>query len=79
MHVCRICKKPESHDRPVYSYAMRHWVHAECAMERWGAAAFDRFYLWQLLLFPWFVAKRLGLTEALERKIAELRSEEPRS
>lgn len=41
-NICRLCKKAgwETPREGMFQYAPRHWAHASCGIERWGAAAF---------------------------------------
>jgi hypothetical protein len=73
MATCRLCGEDELAERtngPLIHYGVRHYAHAKCALERWGAAFFQRLALWPLKRFPALFAHRAGLLEALAREIA---------
>lgn len=74
MHTCRVCSTTE-YDKSVskfklIQYAVRHWVHPDCALKKWGAAFFDRLTPWQCYnLFPVKVAREAGLMDELEARV----------
>lgn len=65
---CRLCKKGKPGPAPI-KYAVRHYAHADCALEKWGAEFFDRLTRWQLEQFPALVAARAGLLNELEKRL----------
>lgn len=79
MSTCRICTKAdwnETEKGPLVKYGVRHYVHAECALKRWGSTFFTRLTLWQLDQFPAIYAKQAGLYDDLEKRITVLRVNE---
>ena len=78
MSTCRVCGNSQfdkSHHRAFHKmikYSTRHYAHADCAMEKWGASFFDRLTPWQCdNQFPYFCAKKYGFKNELEAR-AEL-------
>ena len=67
MNTCRICKACEE---PLIKYGVRHYAHAACMLERWGADTWARLHTGQLLNFPYFTAQRAGLGQSLADAIA---------
>lgn len=73
MTTCRLCGEGASHERSrgkLIRYNVRHYAHADCALERWGEAFFPRLRDWPLKQFPVLNAERAGLLAALETEIA---------
>lgn len=75
MATCRLCGKSEyDKDASPYGlihYAVRHYAHADCALEKWGAAFFERLTDWQVEHFPYLAAAKVGLAAELERRIKQ--------
>ena len=67
MNTCRLCGNTE-YVRPLIKYGVRHYAHADCALQKWGAAFFDRLKDWQLGQFPALTANKYGLLPALVEK-----------
>ena len=67
MGTCRVCKQ----DGAEIKYGVRHYAHAECALEKWGGAFFKRLTPWQASMFPYFAAKRANVLTELEARIKE--------
>jgi hypothetical protein len=67
MPTCRLCD--DDGQRLMVKYSTRHYAHAECALNRWGASFFDRLTRHQLECFPYLLAVRLGLGPTLVREI----------
>ena len=65
MSTCRICK---SSDGPLIKYGVRHYAHAACGLNKFGATFFDRLSDWQLDKFPAIVAIRAGMFNTLVEK-----------
>jgi tRNA(Leu) C34 or U34 (ribose-2'-O)-methylase TrmL len=65
-NTCRLCT---NYGGDKFKYGPRHYAHAECAMNKWGAAFFQKLHLWQLNKFPALIAKKHGAFIALERAI----------
>lgn len=70
-HACRLCRVMDGKTKT--RYGKRHWAHPVCALQKWGAAFFDRLSLWQLEQFPAIVANRFGVLDVLIRKIEKLK------
>lgn len=68
MSACRVCKMSDSASR-LTKYAVRHYAHPKCALERWGAKFFDRLTPWQLSQFPALPAADAGLLDELKRRV----------
>lgn len=70
-NTCRLCKKAgyEPHKYPMIKYSTRHYVHADCALGRWGDSFFGRLTPWQLSQFPALAAFDAGLLENLRSHI----------
>ena len=66
MNTCRLC---HGYRGSLIKYGVRHYAHADCGLQRWGAAFFDRLHDWQLKQFPYFAAKKAGLAEELVRRV----------
>ena len=68
---CRVCKKAdyEAHQYPMVRYALRHNAHADCLLERDGAAAFGKLSPYQLTRFPAFAVMEAGLESALRNEM----------
>ena len=67
MTTCRICK---GYEGQMIHYAVRHYAHADCGLQKWGAAFFDRLSDWQVEQFPFFAAQRAGLDQNLIERIS---------
>lgn len=70
MHTCRLCGDFHEHGKAgaLVKYSVRHYAHAQCAMEKWGAAFFDRLTPFQARQFPVLFALRAGHIEALKAR-----------
>lgn len=71
MNTCRCCKESAEHGPrgPLVKYGVRHYAHAQCAMEKWGASFFDRLTPWQAgHVFPALYASRAGHLDALKAR-----------
>jgi hypothetical protein len=68
MSQCRVCKD-DSEERGMIHYAVRHYAHPVCALNKWGAAFFDRLTLWQCAQFPYLAAVNAGFEKELKAKI----------
>ena len=75
MSTCRFCK---SYEGPMIMYGARHYAHAACMLERWGADTWARLHTWQLLNFPYSTACRAGLGQSLVDAIAARQRERAR-
>jgi hypothetical protein len=75
MSTCRVCG---DHDGHLIKYSVRHYAHPQCAMNKWGAAFFERLTPWQCARqFPYLAAKRAGHGDALiARALLELEPSE---
>lgn len=62
---CRVCK--EGADNLV-KYGTRHYVHADCAMKKWGGEFFQRLTPWQASQFPYLSAVAVGAENALKQR-----------
>ncbi len=72
MNTCRVCKVAVYGPEPkLIKYSVRHYAHPECALNRWGAAFFDRLTDWQLTRFPAMAAAEAGLFDELVRRAKE--------
>lgn len=79
MATCRLCGKDDLTQRgrgDLIQYSVRHYVHAQCGLEKWGAGFFERLKLWPLQQFPAPFAHRAGLLEALKQAIATREAEQ---
>lgn len=65
MHTCRVCGICSTN---LVKYSTRHHVHADCAMQKWGSAFFDRLTPWQATHFPYRAAQRAGHLDVLIAK-----------
>lgn len=72
MSTCRVCGKSEyarpfghAGDDTMIKYSTRHYAHAGCGLDKWGAAFFDRLTRHQCDQFPYFTAKNRGLLQEL--------------
>jgi len=76
MSTCRICGKAEyDHDYNLVRYSIRHSVHTDCGLKKWGADFFDKLTPWQCEnQLPFLLVKKMGLEEAFHARIA---SKEP--
>lgn len=71
MSVCRICKKC---DEPLFKYSTRHYAHASCALQKWGAAFLDMIPKHQIGNLPYRAVEAAGLlNECMRRREAEKR------
>ena len=71
MATCRVCGKSEyeQHRFKLVKYSTRHYAHADCALEKWGAAFFDRLTPWQVAhQFPYMAAREAGLVDELVKR-----------
>ena len=69
---CRLCGESEYteyHKQTLIKYGVRHYVHAECALKKWGAEFFDRLTPHQAERFPYMAAKKFGVVKELEKRI----------
>jgi len=71
-NTCRLCGNGESSSQALFKYGVRHYVHAECGLKKWGASLFDRLPAHQLGELPYRIMKRAGLLPELERRLREL-------
>lgn len=61
-NTCRVCGESAA---GLVKYSVRHYVHADCAMKKWGAAFFARLSPWQASRFPYLSAVAVGAEKAL--------------
>jgi len=66
---CRVCGVDGTR---LFKYSTRHYVHADCAMTKWGADFFARLTPHQASRFPVLVAARAGHMAALEARASEV-------
>lgn len=64
---CRLCGVMEDAGKMV-KYGVRHYAHPKCAMQKWGAAFFDRLHDWQVMSFPALTAHKFGALDDLKRR-----------
>lgn len=64
---CRACRLVAS---DLVKDGPRHYIHADCAMQKYGAAFFQRLTPWQASRFPVMIAARYRALEALEARVA---------
>lgn len=72
MSTCRICGGWQPYTKQhglMIRYGIRHSAHSNCALDRWGAAFFDRLKPWQLRRFPYLLAARKGFGAELVKRI----------
>ena len=62
MNTCRLCKKDRN--RSLVKYGPRHYAHADCALDKWGASFFDRLALCPLENLPYMLIHERGLHDA---------------
>ena len=63
MSTCRVCGNSQ-YDRnhgSMIKYSTRHYAHIDCALDKWGAAFFDKLNKWQLDQVPVMPVRRAGL------------------
>ena len=58
MNTCRICGK---YDEPLFKYSVRHYAHADCAFNKWGAKFLGMIPTHQICRLPYRAVKRAGL------------------
>ncbi len=69
-NTCRVCKQ-QCATMDLVKYGVRHYAHPDCAMQKWGAAFFDRLTPWQAAhKFPYFAAQKAGFADALKARAA---------
>lgn len=71
-NTCRVCGKCtyEKHKYPMIRYGTRHNAHADCGLQRDGAAFFAKLTPYQLHTFPALAAIDAGMLDALRAAIA---------
>ena len=69
MNTCRLCKDYRN-TAPLFKYGVRHYAHAKCGMEKFGAEFFDKLPAHMLGQLPYFAVKDAGLLPELEKRIA---------
>lgn len=63
MSICRVCGE---YGDSLIKYSTRHYAHADCALNKWGADFFAKLTPFQCYSeFPLFVAKDHGVYEDL--------------
>lgn len=67
MTTCRFCKK---YHGAMFKYGTRHYAHAKCGIEKFGAGFFDKLPTHMLGQLPYFVVSDAGLLPELEKRIA---------
>lgn len=64
-HTCRLCGVTGtcslSRPYPLVRYSIRHWVHADCGLKKWGETLFSKLSLHALETFPVLACKQFGL------------------
>lgn len=70
-NTCRLCHKFDEH---LVRYGIRHYAHADCGLQKWGAQFFNKLSQYECEQFPAMVASRHKLLPALEARLASLRA-----
>ena len=58
MNTCRLCG---TSDEPLFKYSVRHYTHAGCAFDKWGAKFLDMIPAHQIGRLPYRAVKKAGL------------------
>jgi hypothetical protein len=76
LNTCRLCGKSElgRYSTNLVKYGVRHYVHAECGLKKWGAAFLDKIPQYEIGHLPYRAVKAAGLMAEVERR---LRAEKP--
>jgi len=71
LNTCRLCKKSEvgEYSTSLIKYGVRHYVHAECGLKKWGAVFLDMIPAHEVGRLPWRAVKAAGLLPEVERRV----------
>lgn len=75
-NMCRSCRQYEEAG-VLIKYSTRHYIHARCAVEKWGDYIVDHVPVFELGRLPAVLLEEAGLTDLVRAKIAE--AERPRA
>ena len=73
---CRRCRQSDESSNLI-KYSTRHYIHARCAIEKWGDYIVDHVPVFELGRLPALLLEESGLTDLVRAKIAE--AERPRA
>jgi hypothetical protein len=75
MSTCRLCGDWGEQRGTLVPYSVRHYVHVECGLKRWGVAFFDRLMPWQVRNLPPVQVSMAGFLEEWREYVAKLPTE----
>lgn len=74
MTTCRVCKG--SDDSLFVKYAVRHYAHPKCYLDRFGFEGLAKLTDWQIGQLPWLECERRFTPDQLEHLKARIKADQ---